>query len=195
MEVDGLSFHEAVTSGRLRLPCATTPAEDEQGRPAPKRVRQKLPEPAKARWAADGRRFAPWHYVEEAMMHDAAGRLHIIPPAAKEKLHMLPPGYTAADFLDDRARQDAGQRLALGSGAPAAGHAGGADRGGPSAGGTGTGAQALHHAVDGRTVRRRAGADGTAATPAAGPGTPRRRPGLALAAGGSTGTLHSGASA
>ncbi|CAE7923243.1 unnamed protein product [Symbiodinium sp. KB8] len=104
MEVDGLTFHEAVTSGRLRLPCATTPAEDEQGRPAPKRVRQKLPEPAKARWAADGRRFAPWHYVEEAMMHDAAGRLHIIPPAAKEKLHMIPPGYTAADFLDDRAR-------------------------------------------------------------------------------------------
>ena len=44
MEVDGLSFHEAVTSGRLRLPCAATPAEDEQGRPAPKRVRQKLPE-------------------------------------------------------------------------------------------------------------------------------------------------------
>ncbi|CAE7881307.1 unnamed protein product, partial [Symbiodinium necroappetens] len=103
MEADGLFFHEAVTSGRLRLPCATTPAEDEQGRPAPKRVRQKLPEPAKARWAADGRRFAPWHYIEEAMMHDAAGRLHIIPPAAKEKLHMLPPGYTAADFLDDRA--------------------------------------------------------------------------------------------
>ena len=89
MEVDGLAFHEAVTSGRLRLPCATTPAEDEQGRPAPKRVRQKLPEPAKARWAADGRRFAPWHYVEEAMMHDAAGRLHIIP---------------AADFLHDRAQ-------------------------------------------------------------------------------------------
>ncbi|CAE7879635.1 unnamed protein product, partial [Symbiodinium necroappetens] len=104
MEADGLFFHEAVTSGRLRLPCATTPAEDEQGRPAPTRVRQKLPEPAKARWAADGRRFAPWHYVEEAMMHDSAGRLHIIPPAAKEKLHMLPPGYTAADFLDDRAR-------------------------------------------------------------------------------------------
>ena len=104
MEADGLFFHEAVTSGRLRLPCAATPAEDEQGRPAPKRVRQKLPEPAKARWAADGRRFAPWHYVEEAMMHDTAGRLHIIPPAAKEKLHMLPPGYTAADFLDDRAR-------------------------------------------------------------------------------------------
>ncbi|CAE7927509.1 eIF3-S7 [Symbiodinium necroappetens] len=104
MQADGLFFHEAVTSGRLRLPRATAPAEDEQGRPAPKRVRQKLPEPAKARWAADGRRFAPWHYVEEAMMHDAAGRLHIIPPAAKEKLHMLPPGYTAADFLDDRAR-------------------------------------------------------------------------------------------
>ncbi|CAE7664169.1 eIF3-S7, partial [Symbiodinium necroappetens] len=91
MEADGLVFHEAVTSGRLRLPCATTPAEDDQERPAPKRVRQKLPEPAKARWAADGRRFAPWHYVEEAMMHDSAGRLRIIPPRPRRSCTCCPP--------------------------------------------------------------------------------------------------------
>ena len=104
METDGLLFARGGDVGPATV-AVRHHAEDEQGRPAPKRVRQKLPEPAKARWAADGRRFAPWHYVEEAMMHDPAGRLHIIPPAAKEKLHMLPPGYTAADFLDDRARR------------------------------------------------------------------------------------------
>ena len=62
------------------LPCATTPAEDENGRPAPKRARGKIPEPARARWL----QFAPWHYAEEAMLHDEAGRLHNIPAGVKE---------------------------------------------------------------------------------------------------------------
>ena len=42
--VDDLRFHPAVAAGRLKLPCATTPAEDDAGRPAPKRARQKLSE-------------------------------------------------------------------------------------------------------------------------------------------------------
>ena len=74
-----MAFHPAVASSRLLLPCATTPAEDENGRPAPKRARGKIPEPARARWLADCRQFAPWHYAEEAMLHDEAGRLHNIP--------------------------------------------------------------------------------------------------------------------
>ena len=37
-------------------------------------------------------------------MHDAAGKLQIIPADVKEKLHHLPPGYTQASFLDDTTR-------------------------------------------------------------------------------------------
>ena len=80
--VDDLRFHPAVAAGRLKLPCATTPAEDDAGRPAPKRARQKLSEATKARWAADSRRFAPWRYAEEAMITDKAGKLHVVPASA-----------------------------------------------------------------------------------------------------------------
>ena len=100
--VDDLRFHPAVAAGWLKLPCATTPAEDDAGRPAPKRARQKLSEATKARWAADSRRFCPWHYAEEAMMTDKAGKL----PPVRERLHHIPAGYTDTPHLDDRARQE-----------------------------------------------------------------------------------------
>ena len=100
----GLAFHPAVASSRLLLPCSTTPAEDENGRPAPKRARGKIPEPARARWLADSRQFAPWHYVEEAMLHDEAGRLHNIPAGVKEALHGVPEGYTDLGDGDERSR-------------------------------------------------------------------------------------------
>ena len=100
----GMAFHPAVASSRLLLPCATTPAEDENGRPAPKRARGKIPEPARARWLADCRQFAPWHYAEEAMLHDEAGRLHNIPAGVKEALHEIPAGYTDLADGDERSR-------------------------------------------------------------------------------------------
>ena len=100
----GMAFHPAVASSRLLLPCATTPAEDENGRPAPKRARGKIPEPARARWLADCRQFAPWHYAEEAMLHDEAGRLHNIPAGVKEALHEIPAGYTDLGDGDERSR-------------------------------------------------------------------------------------------
>ena len=34
-DLDGLKFSDAVASGRIRLPCSTTPAADERGRPPP----------------------------------------------------------------------------------------------------------------------------------------------------------------
>ena len=100
----GMAFHPAVASSRLLLPCATTPAEDENGRPAPKRARGKIPEPARARWLADCRQFAPWHYAEEAMLHDEAGRLHNISAGVKEALHEIPAGYTDLGDGDERSR-------------------------------------------------------------------------------------------
>ena len=96
--VDDLRFHPSVAAGRLRLPCATTPAEDDAGRPAPKRARQKLSEATKARW-----RPIPGA-LEEAMMTDKAGKLHVVPAPVRERLHHIPAGYTDTPHLDDRAR-------------------------------------------------------------------------------------------
>ena len=38
-DLDGLKFSDAVASGRIRLPCSTTPAADERGRPPPRPMR------------------------------------------------------------------------------------------------------------------------------------------------------------
>ena len=68
-----LRSDESVSSGRLRLPGATTPAEEENR------------EPAKA---ADGRRFAPWH--DAALRgHDAGRPAGRHPVHVKECLHMI----------------------------------------------------------------------------------------------------------
>ena len=104
IDTDGWQFDEAVRSGRLRLPCATTPAADENGRPAPKGTRGKMTADVRARWLADRRRFAPWHYRKEAMLTDGQGRLQIPTPDIKEQLHHIPKGYTAVEGVDDRTR-------------------------------------------------------------------------------------------
>ena len=36
MDLGGLDFDDAVKSGQIKMPCSTTPAADENGRPAPK---------------------------------------------------------------------------------------------------------------------------------------------------------------
>ena len=103
-DVAGFDFADEVKSGRLRMPCATTPAADANGRPAPKGARGKTPADAKARWLADRRQFAPWHYNRHAMMVDTNGTLSIPSPAVKEQLHDIPKDYTAVANLDDRTR-------------------------------------------------------------------------------------------
>ena len=69
-DLAGLKFHPAVASGRKCLPCSTTPAPDENGRPAPRNQRGSVPPDAKDRWLADKRQFAPWNYTREALMED-----------------------------------------------------------------------------------------------------------------------------
>ena len=103
-QLDGLSFHPAVVSGRLKLPCATTPAESDNGRPAPRHSRGKVPEETKQRWLQDCRQLAPWHYAEEAMMTNAAGQLVNIPPIIREQLHDMPPQFTAVPSASDKDR-------------------------------------------------------------------------------------------
>lgn len=104
IDTAGWQFDEAVKSGRLRLPCSTTPAADENGRPAPKGARGKMSSDVRARWLADRRQFAPWHYRREAMLTDEHGKLRIPTPEIKEQLHNIPKAYTAVDGLDDRTR-------------------------------------------------------------------------------------------
>ena len=62
-DLQGLQYNEGVASGKLSMPTtATTPAADDNG--------GKTPPDAHARWLADKRQFALWHYKREAMLAD-----------------------------------------------------------------------------------------------------------------------------
>ncbi|CAE7195818.1 eIF3-S7 [Symbiodinium natans] len=50
LNVGSLRFDDAVRAGRVLLPCATTPAEDENGRPAPKSCRGRVADDVRDRW-------------------------------------------------------------------------------------------------------------------------------------------------
>ena len=94
-DLDGLKFSDAVASGRIRLPCSTTPAADERGRPPPRSMRGKVTTDVQQRWLQDSRQFAPWHYQREAMLADDQGKLVVLTPGAKEQLHHMPKNFTA----------------------------------------------------------------------------------------------------
>ena len=80
-DLGGLSF--SVASGRVKLPCSTTPAADESGRPAPRSTRGKITSDTQQRWLAGARHFA---------LSDDQGKLHVLSPAVKEQLHHMPAG-------------------------------------------------------------------------------------------------------
>ncbi|CAE7859414.1 eIF3-S7, partial [Symbiodinium necroappetens] len=94
-DLDGLKFSDAVASGRIRLPCSTTPAADERGRPPPRSMRGKVTTEVQQRWLQDSRQFAPWHYQRDAMLADDQGKLVVLTPSAKEQLHHMPQNFTA----------------------------------------------------------------------------------------------------
>ena len=101
VDLDGLKFSDAVASGRVRLPCSTTPAADERGRPPPRSMRGKVTTDVQQRWLQDSRQFAPWHYQREAMLADDQGKLVVLTPAAKEQLHHMPKNFTARTAQGD----------------------------------------------------------------------------------------------
>lgn len=103
-DLAGVAFNSAVLSGHHKMPCLTTPAPDERGRPAPKRSRGKVDEATRNRWLRDNRCFAPWHYVEQSMMIDEQHNLIIPPVEVKERMHHMPPGFTGVAGASDRAR-------------------------------------------------------------------------------------------
>eukprot|EP00439_Symbiodinium_sp_Y106_P074700 s2007_g14.t1 len=73
------------------MPCATTPAPTEDGRPKPRTARGKTPKDAED----------PWFQV---MLQDAHGVLHLPTPEIKEQLHGIPAGYTAGAGADAKTR-------------------------------------------------------------------------------------------
>eukprot|EP00435_Cladocopium_sp_Y103_P038903 s1402_g10.t1 len=85
LDLGGLQLYHKVAAHESRVPCFTTPAPSEAGRPPPKRLKGKLHPEQKARWLNDGRRFAPWQYAEEALLHASDGTMSVPPPEVKEQ--------------------------------------------------------------------------------------------------------------
>jgi len=104
IQTDGLSFHPALVTRQKILPCFTTPAPSESGRPAPKKLKGRIDPATKARWLADQRTFAPWQYSPEAMMQLENGSMVIPPADVKEQCHHLPKGYTQVQGVSERSR-------------------------------------------------------------------------------------------
>ena len=87
------------------MPCATTPAPLEEGRPAPKSSRGRTPKDAQQRWLADKRQYAPWHYKREAMLASPSTELCIPPAFIKEQLREIPLDYTCVEGVSDKSRR------------------------------------------------------------------------------------------
>ena len=104
LELDGLQIHPRVATQECRIPCLTTPAPTDAGRPPPKKMRGKIHPEQKKRWMEDHQRFAPWQYADEAMLQDSQGNFHVPSAEAKEQFHQLPIGYTRTDKTTDRGR-------------------------------------------------------------------------------------------
>ena len=103
-QLDGLKFHPKIQQHIARMPCLTTPAHDENGRPAPKRSKTRTDPETKSRWLSGGRQYAPWHYQEHALLKDEHNEWVVPPVHIKEQMHHLPPGFTDHPEVSDRER-------------------------------------------------------------------------------------------
>ena len=104
MQLHGHSFDPLVCRGEKRIPCFTTPAPDESGRPAPKKMRGNLDPEQKSRWMNDQRHFAPWQYANEAMMIGTDGSRSVPSADVKDQCHMFTEGYTGVHPVTERSR-------------------------------------------------------------------------------------------
>ena len=103
-DMDGHSFSDEVQSGRKVLPCYTTPAPTDAGRPAPKSCKSKIDSATRQRWLESGRVFAPWHYNEYALLRSSNGALVTAPITIKEQSHHLAAGWTSSEGCSSRDR-------------------------------------------------------------------------------------------
>ena len=97
------TFSDEVTSGRLRFPCLTTPAESTQGREPPRKKRRTESPDTVERWKASNRAYPPWQFRQHALVK-VAGKSGVPDPPTREWLQLLPSGYTASVSQQARAR-------------------------------------------------------------------------------------------
>ena len=135
-DLGGLAFHPSVATGRRLMPCATTPAPTEEGRPKPRATRGKTSKDTDARWSDGKRQYAPWHYQLEAMLQDSQGVLYASP---RPRLRSSCTAFSSATRPGRDSQQDAPphdrERLALGCGRPHPGLRRPGRLGGPDGGG------------------------------------------------------------
>ena len=97
-DIGNFEWPATIAKGLRPLPCLTTPSEDPDGRPPPRSCKGKIDSQTKARWLADNRCYAPWHYQEDNMWMDVSDHRRLVLATAdiKEQLHHLPVGWTRA---------------------------------------------------------------------------------------------------
>ena len=100
----GLEFHESVLNNKRKLPCLTTPAPGDDGRPPPKRMKGTVSAAAKQRWLSGSRQYAPWMYEEHALVYEKNGDGQLLPAELKEQLHHYPIGFTRHPKLQPKDR-------------------------------------------------------------------------------------------
>ncbi|CAE7654513.1 Dnmt3b [Symbiodinium sp. CCMP2592] len=93
-QMKGLQFHETILNNKRKLPCLTTPAPGDEGRPPPKKMRGTVSAAAKQRWLSGNRQYAPWVYEDHALVYEASGDGQLLPAELKEQLHHYPEGFT-----------------------------------------------------------------------------------------------------
>jgi len=104
--IDGTtwSLPGPVESRTKRLPCLTTPALWSDGREEPKRSGKQASATAKKRWAEDNRKYGPWAYETDAMLHDDKNNLRHVTADEAERLHHFPSGWTSSTNADENTR-------------------------------------------------------------------------------------------
>ena len=101
--IEGVKYklHVEVLRGRALLPCPTRQA-DERGWTLPSSTDWNDKEALK-RHAEDGRKFAPWHYKERAMMVPVieGEKLRTLSTNVKEQVQFFPRGYLDSPVLKE----------------------------------------------------------------------------------------------
>ena len=103
-EMTGLTFHQDVLNQKRLIPCLTTPAPTDAGRPIPKRMKGPTSPEVKQRWLEGGKQYAPWIYEAHGMVYEASGQGQLLPAELKEQLHHYPAGFTRHSKLKPRDR-------------------------------------------------------------------------------------------
>lgn len=98
-------LHSDILQGLRMFPCLTTPAKTAAGRPVPTGYSQRHDDATWQRWAADHQQYGPWNYEAHCLTQSPDGDLHIPSPELKERLHMLPQGYTGVAGASAHSRQ------------------------------------------------------------------------------------------